>query len=108
MEAMTIPQIRSELIEISHRLMSRGDADAARIAELAELTRRRKPVRRASARRAALTPELRADIIAMADAFPDCSYQEIAEAFDTSIGRVSEALAGFHPGDPRNKDPYRD
>jgi hypothetical protein len=84
----TIPQIRERMHELAEEL------GCDELHELADETRRRSPVRRAAHRLPRLTTDLKLKIIEAARAFPEASYKELSEALNTSIGRVSEALAG--------------
>ncbi len=85
---MTIPEVRDYLFIL---------ADQHSMPELAELATqlyRRPPVRRAKPRRTGGREALYGEIRGYAAAQPDASYHEIANKFDTTIGRVSEAIAG--------------
>lgn len=62
---------------------------------LTEQLKRRSPVRRVGPRLIPLTPERRAALKDYADTHPLASYIDIAKVFHTSIGRVSEVVAGF-------------
>lgn len=85
----TIPQIRDRLHELA------DEHGIEELHELAEETKRRSPVRRARARRLKLTDDMRREIVELAEAFPDASYDELNETLNVGIGRISEALAGF-------------
>lgn len=89
MTRRTIPQIRARLEELA------DEHGIDELRELAEETKRRSPVRRARSTKPKLTDGQRQELAAYAEEHPDASYMEIAVAHDTTIGRVSEALAGF-------------
>jgi DNA-binding CsgD family transcriptional regulator len=86
---MTIPEIRAELRALAE------EYDIPRLAELAEETKRRPAKRRSPSRLAALTPTEKREVREFVAANDDISYKEIANRFGTSIGRVSEAVAGY-------------
>lgn len=84
----TIPEIRARMIELA------GELGCPELRELAEETRRRKPVRRAPPRKPDPSPALQDRIKRYASHNPDVSYHDIAVRFGTTSGRVSEAVAG--------------
>jgi hypothetical protein len=91
----TIPQLRDEMLVKADVLHKIGLHDFAGIIEdwVASMYRRA-PVRRRVAPTLRERPD--AELIgAYADAHPDADYMTIANHFGCSIGRVSEALAGF-------------
>lgn len=95
-EKLTIPEIRIELSAIASDLASRGlRKHAALILSLAEETKRRPPVRKASSTSAKMTSKLARDIRAYARRHPRMNYVAMARVFNVSTGRISEALAGF-------------
>ena len=90
----TIPQLRAEMSAYADRVFEAGLPDlAAQIWRWVDQLHRRSPVRRAKSSPHA-TPDF-AEIARFADIYPEASYMEIAKYFGCSIGRVSEALAGF-------------
>lgn len=90
----TIPQIRNEMFDFAGELQNLGMWDlAAKLDGWATQLYRRSPVRRV-VRKQYASSDPRA-IAIYADRHPDMNYMEIASAFGCSIGRVSEALAGF-------------
>lgn len=90
----TIPQLREEMTAYASQLHAIGMSDLAGLIEdwVFDLYRR-KPVRRVVRKHYA--PADQRAIAIYADRHPDMNYMEIASAFGCSIGRVSEALAGF-------------
>lgn len=90
----TIPQLRNEMFDYATQLQNLGMWDlAAKIDGWATELYRRSPVRRVVRKQYAQTD--RSALRLYADRHPDMNYMEIASAFGCSIGRVSEALAGF-------------
>lgn len=89
----TIPQIRERLYELAE------EYGFEELRTLADETKRRSPVRRARTKHAPLTGEVKAAILAYAEAHPDAHQQDIALHFKTNAGRVSETLAGFRDDD---------
>lgn len=91
----TIPEVRGEMLVVAQRVEA-GQINPADIAQ--HLRRweldlhRRKPVQRTPPRRRGQSAA--DDIRAYAAANPGASYHDIANATQTTIGRVSEALAG--------------
>lgn len=90
----TIPQIRDRLSEIgAHLKRNYSDELGDEILGMVEDMKRRPPARRAGIR-IVMSDAMKQDIIDCAAAFPDASYQEIADACKTNSGRVSEIIAG--------------
>lgn len=85
----TIPQIRARLHELA------AEHGLPELSALADETRRRPPVRRSLPRRRGGDEETLAQVRRHAERFPSASYHDIANACGTTIGRVSEALAGL-------------
>lgn len=85
---MKIPAIRARLHELSalHNLPE--------LAELAEATKRRSPVRRAPRKSRPAIEPVREAIRAFASISPALSQVEIAAHFNINPGRVSEAMQG--------------
>lgn len=96
--ALTIPQIRTQLHGIAETIR-RGEvifgATAARIDELAEATRRRPAKRRAPSKHRPLTDQEKAEIKVYAEVHRLDDYKTIANLFNTTTGRVSEAVSGY-------------
>jgi hypothetical protein len=90
----TIPKIRKELLMLANKLDIKCPAHARKIRRLVKQMKRRSPIRRSRRESASLTPELALRIRKVALANPSTSYMQLARIFATSIGRVSEALAG--------------
>lgn len=90
----TIPELRAEMISAAEAYRGVGLSTLAdEIDGWVNDLYRRSPVRRARAKSYARPdPE---DIRFYADSYPNMSYMDIAMRFGCSIGRVSEALAGF-------------
>ena len=86
---MRIPEIRARL----HELADEHGIDE--LHDLAEATRRRSPLRRALPRWPRLTPDQQAAVRAAFDANPDLGVRDLGDHFNTSIGRISEAVRGF-------------
>jgi hypothetical protein len=96
---MTIPDIRMEMLKLATIVATYMPAQADRLRELAEATRRRKsPFRRAPNRLRAPSDEDVAAVRALKQAHPAMSLQEIATRVGTNIGRVSEILSGKRDG----------
>lgn len=87
-----IPQAREELVMIEHQL----SALLVRIEAARRLLDRRKSTYRAYGTRATFTPVLALKIRAFAQMNPSWTQQRIAEKFNVTNGRVSEALHGKH------------
>lgn len=97
MTKLTIPQIRdliTELTDEGTKLARRQFEINLRINALMQETYRRSYTR-APVKSKRITADVRASVRAMAEANPDMAYQEIAEAHNINIGRVSEILHGF-------------
>jgi hypothetical protein len=84
----TIPKIRIRLHEIAEE---RGIPE---LAELAEATKRRPPVRKAPTVSARITPALSDAVRAYCAAFPHLPEHEVSRFFQLNQGRVSEILRG--------------
>lgn len=84
---MTIPEVQEALCELADR------HELPILKVLAFELYRRKPVRRAPVEHHS-NKSLFRNIRRYALDHPRASYQEIAEYYDTNIGRVSEALVG--------------
>lgn len=80
---MRIPEIREELLAMSHRL-----------ALLAEETKRRPSLPRAKKESLPLTPPLIQKIRGYKLRYPHVSQKHMANVFKTNAGRISEALRG--------------
>jgi hypothetical protein len=97
MTKLTIPQIRdliSELTDEGIKLSRRQYEINLRINALMQETYRRS-YSRAPVKSKRITADVRASVRAMAANNPDASQQEIAEAHNINLGRVSEILHGF-------------
>jgi hypothetical protein len=86
---LTIPEIRERLFVLAVEL------DCPELAELAEGTKRRSPVKRAPVTSRPMTPQLAIAVRAYQNSHPDMSQQEIARVFHLNNGRISEALRGY-------------
>lgn len=86
---MRIPEIRAELYDLAiiHEI--------PRLAELADETFRRPPVKRARARAKKLTEEVKAHIREVYAEHPDWSNRRIGQQCSVDGARVSETLAGY-------------
>lgn len=84
----TIPEIRARLHELAH------EHGIEELADLAEATRRRPPIRLAPVRSRPMDHAVTVAIRAYAAAHPTAHLSAIAEVFKVNPGRVSEALAG--------------
>jgi hypothetical protein len=82
----TIPQIAERLRELAE---FHGIDE---LNQLADETRRKPPVRKASAISQKMTPELAEEIRTFAKHNPAASFTIIGRHFQVNIGRVSEAL----------------
>lgn len=90
----TIPEIREALHAVADRLTDAGWIGIAdEIHALATETKRRPPIRK-TRRKYLMTPQLRADILEISEAFPDTPYVELAACLKTTTARISEVLAG--------------
>ena len=97
MTKLTIPQIRdliSELTDEGVKIARRQFEINLRINALMQETYRRSYTR-APVKSKRITADVRASVRATAEANPDMAHQEIAEAHNINIGRVSEILHGF-------------
>ncbi len=86
---MRIPEIRDRLHALADEL------NLQELHDLAEHTRRRKPIRRAPPRWPRLTENQKAAVRDVFTANPSIGVRELADRFGTSIGRISEAVRGF-------------
>jgi len=96
MGKLTIPEIREEMIELSAEAdaaAKRIRAIAKRIGILAEETKRR-AYDRAPVTSRRITDDVKRSVRIYAQDHPDASQQEIAEAHNINMGRVSEILHG--------------
>jgi hypothetical protein len=84
----TIPQIRARMHELADILKCKE------LHELADATKRRKPVRRAPPVHAVVTTKLAQEVRDYAARYPSAHLSEIGLKFDLNQGRVSEILAG--------------
>ena len=91
----TIPQVRTDLKQIADDLRANGNRSAStKIYGLIKSMYRRPSIRRAKQDSRPYTMKLELDIIAYAKANPTLSYRSIANKFNVTTGRVSEALVG--------------
>lgn len=86
---MKIPEIRDRLHELA------DEHGIPELHELAEETRRRRPLRRAPARWPRLNDDQKSAVREMFSANPRMGVRDLADRFNTSIGRISEAIRGF-------------
>lgn len=86
---MRIPEIRDRLHQLA------DEHGIPELHDLAEETRRRSPLRRVRSRWPKLTESQKEAVRAMFDAYPTLGVRDLADRFDTSIGRISEAIRGF-------------
>jgi hypothetical protein len=96
MTKLTIPQIRDLITELTDegiKLARRQFEINLRVNALMQETYRRSYTR-APTKSKRITADVRASVRAMATANPDMAHQEIAEAHNINIGRVSEILHG--------------
>lgn len=96
MGKLTIPEIREEMLELSNEaeaLTKRLRVIAKRIAVLAEETRRRS-YDRAPVTSRRITEDVKRSVRLYASQHPSASHQEMAEAHNINIGRISEILHG--------------
>lgn len=87
---MTIPEIRARL---RAKAQETGDPELAMLAD--ELRRRPPNVRARRPTSRKMTPQVQAEIMALAAKHPDWSNQDIAVAVGVNAGRVSETLNGY-------------
>ena len=95
--SLTIPQVRDRLNALvleQRELADRQQAVAREIEGLIQHMYRRS-YNRAPVTSRRVTAEIHASVRAMADSFPELPHQEIAEAHNINIGRVSEILHGL-------------
>lgn len=85
---MKIPEIRERLHALADEL------DVAELHQLAEATRRRRPVRKAPVKSRPVDPAVKVQMRAYAASHPDAQQREIGQTFNLNAGRVSETLAG--------------
>ena len=85
---MTIPQIRTRLIELAK------ETGIEELHDLAMQTFRRSNGRKAPPRRRGLNPDLSERIREYAVRHPLTAFHDIADVFGVNIGRVSEAPYG--------------
>lgn len=90
----TIPQVRTALKLVATEVDQLNPNIARRIRGLILDMYRRPAVRKVKTESVEFTPELGRKIKAFARNNPNKSYKRIANRFNVSIGRVSEALAG--------------
>lgn len=91
----TIPELREELLNMANDLRVEGASyQAGKLKRIVKQLYRRKSVRKAAIESAKFTPELKAQVITYANNHPHVSYIKIANRYNISTGRVSEALAG--------------
>jgi hypothetical protein len=86
---MRIPEIRDRLHELAE------EHGIPELHDLADETRRRSPLRRVRARWPRLTASQQEAVRAMFETQPGMGVKDIADRFNTSVGRVSEAIRGF-------------
>jgi len=86
---MRIPEIRDRRHELA------DEHGIPELHTLADETRRRSPLRRVRARWRRLTAAEQAAVRATFAARPDLGVRDLANMYDTSIGRISEAVRGF-------------
>lgn len=86
---MRIPEIRDRLHELA------DEHGIGELHELAEETRRRSPLRRAKPRWPRLSDEVKQQVREAFAADPNAGVRDLANRFNTSIGRISEAVRGF-------------
>ena len=85
---MKLADVRSELQKMAKTLADLSE----HLADLAEETRRRSPIRKApSTRKGRLPPGV---VQTYLRHHPNADYEEIARVYDTNVGRVSENLRG--------------
>lgn len=87
---MKMHEIRHCLHALANQI---GGVDGAIIHYLAEETRRRSPVRRAPRQKYSRLSQQQ--LTAFFAAHPNADYMTAANAFNSNIGRVSEALTGY-------------
>jgi hypothetical protein len=96
----TLPQLRTQIGVHATRLRAGPLSAVDRNAMADDLDRivvemkRRPAVRRAPDETPPLTPSQKRDLIAFAAKHYNASYKSLAHRFKTTVGRVSEVLAG--------------
>jgi hypothetical protein len=88
MPDLTIPQIRTRLIEIA------GENGLPEVAELAEATRRRYHGRRSMIHARKVNEKLAGAVRQYVRQHPEEHYEEVARHFGIKGGRVSEIMHG--------------
>jgi len=86
---MRIPEIRDRLHQLA------DEHGIAELHDLAEETRRRSPLRVVRARWPRLTPEQQQAVRSEFEDNPSLGVKDLADRFNTSIGRISETIRGF-------------
>lgn len=90
---MRIPELREQMLSMADQIAPWAFGLASVIREWERELHRRAPVRRVVSERK--TPPDPDALRRYAAAYQDETYMDIATRFNCSIGRVSEALAGF-------------
>lgn len=83
---LTMSDVRALIRDVRREMNEKLEMIEARL-------RRRSPTRRAKPTSRRMTPALRAEILAMAEANPEMAMHEIAAKLNVNVGRVSEVLA---------------
>lgn len=86
---MRIPEIRDRMHELA------DEHGIPELHRLAEETRRRSPIRRAPPRWPRLSAEVQQQVREAFASNPAAGVRDLANRFNTSIGRISEAVRGF-------------
>lgn len=86
---MRIPEIRDRLHELA------DEHGLPELHHLAEETRRRSPIKRASAKYPALSDEQAGEVRRIYKATQSLGVRDLANMYKTSVGRISEAIRGF-------------
>lgn len=93
---MKLPDVRAQLLALAADIEAAGLAEKAQaLRQLAEETRRRRPVKRARAHAHKMTKVVADRIRSTARQHPDWSNRRIGLYCGVDGGRVSEVLAGF-------------
>lgn len=94
--SLTIPQVRDRLNDLVLRQRELADEQQSIAREIESLIQHmyRRSYNRAPVTSRRVTAEIHASVRTMAEDFPELSHQEIAEAHNINIGRVSEILHG--------------
>ena len=94
--SLTIPQVRDRLNELVLRQRELADEQQSIAREIESLIQHmyRRSYNRAPVTSRRVTAEIHSSVRSMAEDFPELSHQEIAEAHNINIGRVSEILHG--------------